>query len=103
MQFRILTQRGAASSWHIDNAGVWTFVTQEGNKNKVEQEADKDVVKYWPIFPLNQLGLEEKDRVMADFAKHGTNWRPKPDSKIPIISLVPGDTLIMPLEQFTLQ
>jgi hypothetical protein len=95
IQFRILAQRGAASSWHMDNAGVWTFVTLEGNKGEGEEE-DEDVVKYWPIFPMDQLGLDERARALADFAKHGTNWRPKPECKIPVISLIRGDTLIMP-------
>jgi hypothetical protein len=98
IQFRILAQRGAASSWHMDNAGVWTFVTLEGNKGEGEvgQEEDEDVVKYWPIFPLDHLGPDERAGALADFAKHGVNWRPKPECKIPVISLVRGDTLIMP-------
>jgi hypothetical protein len=54
------------------------------------------VVKYWPIFPMDQLGPDERARALADFAKHGVNWRPKPECKIPVISLIRGDTLIMP-------
>jgi hypothetical protein len=61
----------------MDNVGVWTFLTLEGNKGEGEvgQEGDEDVVKYWPIFPMDQLGPDECARALADFAKHGANRR----------------------------
>ena len=59
----------------MDNAGVWTFVTLEGNKGEGEvgQEEDEDVVEYWPIFPMDQLGLDERACALVDFAKHSVN------------------------------
>ncbi len=99
-QFRILAQRGAMSSWHIDNLGVYTFVHLEGNTGD-DDEQDEDVVKYWPIFPLHHLTEEAKQEALADFAKPlmeggSTKWRPKPKEGIRVISLTRGDMLIQP-------
>lgn len=59
IQFRLLAQQGACSSWHIDQNGVYTFVTLEGNID--DCEPTEDVVKYWPVFPMYHYGDEEKD------------------------------------------
>jgi hypothetical protein len=42
----------------MENAGVWTWLTLEGNEND-EEEMDEDVVKYWPIYPTKNMSLEE--------------------------------------------
>lgn len=94
-QFRILAQRGACSSWHMDNVGVYTFTVLEGNLND-PAEKDEDVVKYWPVFPMHHLSSQKQDEALSAFAKQGINWRPTPDGKIPVIALTRGDMLIQP-------
>ena len=46
IQFRILAQQGAASSWHMDNAGVLdvpAYAGREQGRGEVGQEEDEDV------------------------------------------------------------
>ncbi|KFY13936.1 hypothetical protein V492_02949 [Pseudogymnoascus sp. VKM F-4246] len=94
-QFRILAHRGACSSWHIDNAGVYTFIVLEGNIDSPD-EKDEDVVKYWPVYPTHHLNAQDEAAARLAFSKEGINWRPTPDSKIPVIALTRGDMLIQP-------
>ncbi|KFY22619.1 hypothetical protein V493_06467 [Pseudogymnoascus sp. VKM F-4281 (FW-2241)] len=94
-QFRILAHRGACSSWHIDNAGVYTFIILEGNIDSLDEEAE-DVVKYWPVYPTHHMSAEDEHAARLGFSKEGINWRPKPDTKIPVIALTRGDMLIQP-------
>lgn len=94
IQFRIIAQRGAVSGFHIDNCGVVTWVTLEPLSDN--DGSDKDCIKYWFIIPLHLLSQEEKDQAMKDFAKHGKDWQPQLKHKLPSISLMTGDTLIMP-------
>jgi hypothetical protein len=95
MQFRIMAQRGAVSAWHMDNAGVWTWITLEGNTSD-DSESDEDVVKYWPFFPMQSLSVEDREEAFKEFAEHGMDWRPTPSIGIPMLALVRGDTLVMP-------
>lgn len=94
-QFRILAHRGACSSWHIDNAGVYTFIVLEGNIDSPDEEAE-DVVKYWPVYPTHHMGAEDEHTARLGFSQEGINWRPKPNDKIPVIALTRGDMLIQP-------
>jgi hypothetical protein len=94
-QFRILAHRGACSSWHIDNAGVYTFIVLEGNSDDPGEEAE-DVVKYWPVYPTHHMSAEDERVARVGFSKEGINWRPKPKDKIPVIALTRGDMLIQP-------
>lgn len=96
-QFMILAQRGAVSSYHMDNAGVWTWVTLEGNSDD-PQECDEDVLKFWPIFPLDKLPKEDQTRYLGEFGLEGRGWRPllPAGHKVPVLALIKGDTLIMP-------
>ncbi|KFY77674.1 hypothetical protein V499_03021 [Pseudogymnoascus sp. VKM F-103] len=94
-QFRILAHRGACSSWHIDNAGVYTFIVLEGNIDSPDEEPE-DVVKYWPVYPTHHMNAQDEDAARVAFSKEGINWRPKPDGKIPVIALTRGDMLIQP-------
>ncbi|KFX89288.1 hypothetical protein V490_07111 [Pseudogymnoascus sp. VKM F-3557] len=94
-QFRILAHRGACSSWHIDNAGVYTFIVLEGNSDDPGEEAE-DVVKYWPVYPTHHMSAEDEQLARVGFSKEGINWRPKPKDKIPVIALTRGDMLIQP-------
>ncbi|KFY43964.1 hypothetical protein V494_01727 [Pseudogymnoascus sp. VKM F-4513 (FW-928)] len=94
-QFRILAHRGACSSWHIDNAGVYTFIVLEGNIDSPD-EKDEDVVKYWPVYPTHHMNAQDEAVARLAFSKEGINWRPTPDSKIPVIALTRGDMLIQP-------
>jgi hypothetical protein len=95
IQFRIMAQRGAVSGFHMDNCGVITWVTMEALSDD-DDEAGRDTVKYWFIIPMHLLSSQEKDQVMKDFAKHGKDWQPKLKCKLPSITLIKGDTLIMP-------
>ncbi|KFZ18918.1 hypothetical protein V501_00921 [Pseudogymnoascus sp. VKM F-4519 (FW-2642)] len=94
-QFRILAHRGACSSWHIDNAGVYTFIVLESNIDSPDEQ-DEDVVKYWPVYPTHHMNAQDEDAARLGFSKEGINWRPKPDGKIPVIALIRGDMLIQP-------
>ncbi|OBT85490.1 hypothetical protein VE02_07341 [Pseudogymnoascus sp. 03VT05] len=94
-QFRILAHRGACSSWHIDNAGVYTFIVLEGNIDSPDEEPE-DVVKYWPVYPTHHMNPQDEDAARVAFSNEGINWRPKPDGKIPVIALTRGDMLIQP-------
>jgi hypothetical protein len=94
IQFRIIAQRGAVSGFHIDNCGVVTWVTLEPLSDNAG--SDKDCIKYWFIIPLHLLSQEEKDQALKDFAKYGKDWQPQLKHKLPSISLMTGDTLIMP-------
>ncbi|KFZ22902.1 hypothetical protein V502_02615 [Pseudogymnoascus sp. VKM F-4520 (FW-2644)] len=94
-QFRILAHRGACSSWHIDNAGVYTFIILEGNIDSPDEEAE-DVVKYWPVYPTHHMSAEDEHTARLGFSQEGINWRPKPNDKIPVIALTRGDMLIQP-------
>jgi len=94
-QFRILAQRGACSSWHMDNIGVYTFTVLEGNSNDAS-EKDEDVVKYWPVFLMDHLNHEQQKEARSEFGSMGIAWRPKPEEGIPVIALTRGDMLIQP-------
>jgi hypothetical protein len=94
-QFRILAQRGACSSWHMDNIGVYTFTVLEGNSNDAS-EKDEDVVKYWPVFPMEHLNPQQQKEARKEFGDMGIAWRPKPEGGIPVIALTRGDMLIQP-------
>jgi hypothetical protein len=52
IQFRIFAMRGAVSGWHMDNAGVWTWIQLEGNSNDLAED-DYAVRKLCPIFPMH--------------------------------------------------
>ncbi|ELR08316.1 hypothetical protein VC83_04675 [Pseudogymnoascus destructans] len=94
MGFSIVAQRGAASGWHKDQNGVSTMLTLEGHNDNSKPE---DVVKYWPVFPINRFGPEEQEAFRNGFMEHGENWRSELQGpQIPVIALVCGDTLIQP-------
>lgn len=94
-QFRILAHRGACSSWHIDNAGVYTFIILEGNIDSPDEQAE-DVVKYWPVYPTHHMSAEDEHRARVEFSQEGITWRPTPNGNIPVIALTRGDMLIQP-------
>lgn len=92
MHFQIFGQAGAISSWHMDAIGPYTYITLE--PNVVGQPADH-VLKLWAYVRTDNLTEEERDKVRADFKRHGEGFRPNPQH-LRVISLVAGDTLIMP-------
>lgn len=99
-RFRIMAQRGSISGWHADVMGNITYVRvagrfPEGSLNTLS-EKDTDSVKLWPFFPMDKLSSQEQELAEKEFARMGPNWKPKPNSGIPVLALVRGDTLIMP-------
>ena len=92
-QFNLLALPGAVSQWHQDANGVHTYALAE-KRTDDPNEAPDAVVKYWPSFPMYHLGPEDQKIALAQYAKDGTNWRPKPAGGIPLIALVPGMFMI---------
>jgi len=72
-------------------AGI-TWITLEGND---EEGVDESVLKHWAVVDMSDLEPEERERLLDEFATYGPTWKPPPNL-IKIISLVRGDTLIMP-------
>jgi len=99
-QLRIAAQAGAVSSWHADMLGPFTVVTVLRHRRhgtpEAEQEKDVDILKHWPIFPLDQLDEAERLASLDEFKRLGTAWRPTPTQGIPVISLIGGDTIVVP-------
>ena len=92
-QFNLLALPGAVSQWHQDANGVHTYALAE-KRTDDPNEAPDAVVKYWPSFPMYHLAPEDQKNALAQYAKDGTNWRPKPAGGIPLIALVPGMFMI---------
>lgn len=92
-QFNLLALPGAVSQWHQDANGVHTYALAE-KRTDDPNEAPDAVVKYWPSFPMYHLTPEDQKIALAQYAKDGTNWRPKPAGGIPLIALVPGMFMI---------
>ena len=88
-QFQILAQRGAASSWHMDQNGVYTFVHLEANSESGNEDA-KDVVKFWPCYPMEHLSEEEQIKSKREFAAERLEWRPRPKGGIPVMIIING-------------
>jgi len=95
--------------WHVDNTGVFTWVTLESNeewkfgKGELEvaeksnsfycTEDDERVLKLWAIIqPDNE---EEAALACKQFSEEGEDWVPQPHW-IKVIALIRGDTLFMP-------
>jgi len=91
-KFQICGQAGAISSWHMDNLAPFTWVTLEGLE---DGEDDENILKYWAVVDLQSLSDTDRKKALQDFSRDGQDWMPPP-SWIRIISLVRGDTLIMP-------
>ncbi|KAL5330839.1 hypothetical protein ACEPPN_000364 [Leptodophora sp. 'Broadleaf-Isolate-01'] len=91
-RFRICAQAGAISSWHMDNLAPYTWVTLEGN---TQNEDDESVLKYWAVIDFQSLTSQDERAARQEFARDGTDWKPNP-AWIRVISLIRGDTLIMP-------
>lgn len=91
-RFRICAQAGAVSSWHMDNLAPYTWITLEGNS---ESGNDESVLKYWAVIDFQSVSAEDEAAAREAFARAGTDWVPEA-SWIRVISLVRGDTLIMP-------
>ena len=92
MHFQILGQAGAISTWHMDSIGPYTYITLEPNYKG--QPADH-VLKLWAYVRTDNLSEEEQEEIKMQFRRDGGAFQPKPEH-IRIISLVAGDTLIMP-------
>lgn len=92
-QFRIFGRRGAASDWHMDQNGVYTFVHLEANSDEDTESAD-DVVKYWPSYPLDHLSGEEQRAAREQFASGENRWRPRPAAGIPVLTILKGYMLL---------
>jgi hypothetical protein len=92
LRFQIFGLAGAISGWHMDLLAPITWITLEGND---EEGADDSVLKYWAVVDMSGSDLEEREKLLAEFATFGPTWKP-PSELIRIISLVRGDTLIMP-------
>lgn len=92
-QFNLLALPGAVSQWHQDANGVHTYALAE-KRTDDPNEAPDAVVKYWPSFPMYHLTPEDQKIALAQYAKDGMNWRPKPGGGIPLIALVPGMFMI---------
>jgi len=112
IKFQINGQAGAFSSWHMDNMGVYTWVTLEPNSeytldsaaedsanaaahydNYFSTPEDESVLKLWAI--IVTTSPEEEMEARAGFSKHGEDWLPNP-KWIKVIALTRFDTLIMP-------
>ena len=91
-RFRICAQAGAISSWHMDNLAPYTWVTLEGN---TESGDDESVLKYWAVIDFQPVEAHVQEAARQEFARAGTDWMPNP-AWIRVISLIRGDTLIMP-------
>jgi hypothetical protein len=92
MHFQIFGQAGAISSWHMDSIGPYTYITLE--PNEIGQPADS-VLKLWAFVRTDHLPADEREKVMLDFKRHGDDFHPNP-AHIRVVSLIAGDTLIMP-------
>ncbi|KAH9212133.1 hypothetical protein DL95DRAFT_391773 [Leptodontidium sp. 2 PMI_412] len=112
IKFQINGQAGAFSSWHMDNMGVYTWVTLEPNTTYTSAAAvedstiaardydnyysipeDETVLKLWAIIVTTTPAEEAEAR--AGFSKHGEDWKPNP-KWIKVLALTRFDTLIMP-------
>jgi hypothetical protein len=76
----------------MDSIGPYTYITLE--LNEIGQPADS-VLKLWAFVRTDRLPDDEREKVMLDFKQHGDDFRPNPDH-IRVVSLIAGDTLIMP-------
>lgn len=92
-QFMILGQRGAASPWHMDQNGVYTFVHLEANSDTGTEHAD-EVVKFWPSFPMEHLSEEDKKTAREEFSESGINWRPQPKGGVPVVIILKGQLFL---------
>ncbi|CZT41614.1 uncharacterized protein RSE6_01373 [Rhynchosporium secalis] len=112
IKFQINGQAGAFSSWHMDNMGVYTWVTLEptveySTKAAYEDSGvaageylnfystpeDESVLKLWAIIVTSSPAEDAEAR--AGFGKHGEDWMPNP-KWIRVLALTRFDTLIMP-------
>lgn len=92
MHFQIFGQAGAISSWHMDSIGPYTYITLELNE---DGQPPDSVLKLWAYVRTDHLPEDEREKVMQDFKRQGDDFRPNP-AHIRVISLVAGDTLVMP-------
>jgi hypothetical protein len=92
MRFQIFGQAGAISSWHMDSIGPYTWVTLEPNQLG---KPNDHVLKLWAYVRTDNLPAAEQAEIKAAFARDGGAFQPNPQY-IRVISLVAGDTLIMP-------
>lgn len=92
MHFQIFGQTGAISSWHMDSLGPYTWITLEPN---YIGEPAEHVLKLWAYIRTDHLPPIEVAAIRKAFIRDGGAFEPDP-SLIRVISLVAGDTLIMP-------
>jgi hypothetical protein len=92
MHFQIFGQAGAISSWHMDSIGPYTYITLEPN---IMGKPAEHVLKLWAYVRTDNLSAEEQREIKSSFIRDGGSFQPNP-KHIRIISLVAGDTLIMP-------
>lgn len=92
MHFQIFGQAGAISTWHMDSIGPYTWITLEPN---VLGRPAENVLKLWAYVRTDNLSPEEQREIRMSFIRDGGAFQPNPEY-IRIISLVAGDTLIMP-------
>ena len=92
MHFQIFGQAGAISTWHIDAIGPYTFITLEPNVVGLPPE---HVLKLWAYVRTDHLLEAERADINTRFKQDHENFKPNPEH-IRILSLVAGDTLIMP-------
>jgi len=95
VQFKILAQRGAVSGWHMDNMGVITWVSLYNNTPDPATPTH-GVVKYWVYIPMHVHSKEMQQEILVEFARDGSRFVARPEHKARVLSLVAGDTLIMP-------
>lgn len=91
-RFQICGRAGAISGWHLDSSAPYTWVTLEGNR---AGEVDEDVLKYWAVVDFGGLSQAQSAFHKSKFAREGPMWE-VPVNLIRVISLVKGDTLVMP-------
>ncbi|CZR68402.1 uncharacterized protein PAC_18301 [Phialocephala subalpina] len=77
LNFAILGQAYASSGFHKDSSGFGAFIRCVFG------------IKLWPI--LTTLNIQQSTR----FEVEGEKWIPEDDHSVPIVSVFPGDTLIM--------
>jgi len=76
----------------MDSIGPYTWITLEPNEFG---KRASDVLKLWVYVRTDNLTAEEQREIKENFIRDGGAFQPHPEN-IRIISLVAGDTLIMP-------
>ena len=105
-RFSILAQGGMFSSFHMDHLGVWTGCTLEPTMHDASHARfisppgrppiNTSPLKYWLFVSFKDCSEDEITHEMQRFASYGGDYVPSPPARLIAVSLVEGDTIIMP-------